>query len=221
MIVLIGSNKGGSGKTTIACNLAVAFAREGKDVCMVDADRQGSAAKWYAEREGAGHQPTLTVVQKYDNISTTLRALDDKYDVVIVDVAGRNSKEMISAAAVADCLICPSQCSQLDLDTLEELQQQMDQVKGINPDLAVYVYHSMASTNNKVIEKEREDFLQYLKEYPDFRPLQSFGHYRKVYRDVFSDGKSVLEADNPNAVIEVENLFKELFNGKAKIAAVG
>lgn len=221
MILLIGSNKGGSGKTTLACNLAVAFARDGKDVCMVDADRQGSAAAWNTERESNNVLPAITIVQKYDNIASTLKALDEKYDVVIVDVAGRNSKELLSASTVADMLICPSQCSQLDLDTLEELQQQIGQAKVFNEDLQVFIYHSMASTNNKVIERERADFLTYVQEYPEFRPLNSMGHYRKAYRDVFETGLSVLEADNPNAKLEIETIYEELFNGKAKIAAVG
>lgn len=221
MIILIGSNKGGSGKTTLACNLAVAHARAGKDVCVVDADRQGSAAAWQAEREANGYRPAITIVQKYDNIASTLQALAEKYEVIIVDVAGRNSKELLSAATVADILICPSQCSQLDLDTLEELQQQIEKAKVFNEDLKVYIYHSMASTNNKVIERERADFLAYVKEYPEFTPLNAMGQYRKAYRDVFETGQSVLEADNPSAKIEIETIYEELFNGKAKIAAVG
>jgi chromosome partitioning protein len=38
MIITIGSNKGGTGKTTTATNISVALATKGKDVCLVDAD---------------------------------------------------------------------------------------------------------------------------------------------------------------------------------------
>jgi len=212
MILLIGSNKGGSGKTTVACNLAIAFSKQGKEVCLVDADRQSSAANWCSERENLKLAPEITVVQKYDNISKTLRSLSEKFEYIIVDVAGRNSREMITAAAVADILICPSQCSQLDLDTLGELQQQVTQVRDLNPSLQVFIYQTMASTNTKVVEKERADFETYVNEFPEFKALQAIGRYRKIYRDVFSDGLSVLESSNESASSEIMDLYEEVLS---------
>lgn len=212
MIILVGSNKGGSGKTTMACNLAVALAHNKYEVCIIDADKQGSAANWCNERESSQIQPQITVVQKYDNISQTIKTLNEKFGYVIVDVAGRNSREMISAATVADILICPSQCSQLDMDTLGELEQQVEQIKDLNPTLKVFIYQTMASTNPKVIEKEREDFEKYVEEFKGFVPLNSMGRYRKVYRDVFSDGLSVLETNNKAAIDEVRDLYSEVIS---------
>ena len=68
MIILIGSQKGGPGKTTIAVNLAVEFARQGKDVVLVDADSQRSAARWHADREEQGHTPRIACVEKLGSI---------------------------------------------------------------------------------------------------------------------------------------------------------
>lgn len=212
MITLIASNKGGSGKTTIACNLAVALAMQGADVCLVDADRQGSAAKWHQEREAAGISLPITLVQKYDNLSQTLKTLDEKFSQVIVDVAGRNSREMITAATVADLVIAPHQCSQLDLDTLGELQEQIIRVMDLNPDLKVFIYQTMASTNIQVIEKERQDFEAYVSEFPEFQSLKASGRYRKIYRDVMSEGLSVLESSNKSALDEVNALYNEVFD---------
>lgn len=211
MILLVASNKGGSGKTTVSCNIAVALAKKNLDICLLDADRQGSAAKWCHEREASDVEPRVTVVQKYDNVSKTIKALSDKFDHIIVDVAGRNSKEMITAATVSDILLAPSQCSQLDMDTLEELDSQIERIRDLNEDLAVYVYQTMSSTNPKVLAKERADFLEYVGEYESMKPLNSVGFYRKVYRDVFAEGLSVLEADNESAVTEILNLVEEIF----------
>lgn len=213
MIVLIGSNKGGSGKTTVSCNLSVSLAMKGYEICLVDADHQGSAARWNLERESAELKPEITLVQKYDNLAKTLQSLKEKYDYVLVDVAGRNSREMITAATVANLMIAPHQCSQLDLDTLSELQEQVIRVQDLNPDLKVFVYQSMASTNPKVIEAERRDFEDYVGEFPEFTPLKAIGRYRKTYRDVMSDGKSVLETDNKQALEEVQALAQEVFGG--------
>ena len=212
MIILVGSNKGGSGKTTVSCNLAVAIAKNNNsyDVCLVDADRQGSAARWHQERENSEITPVITLVQKYDNLTKTLQTLNEKFTHVIVDVAGRNSREMITAATVADMIIAPHQCSQLDLDTLGELQEQMVRVLDLNPDLEIFIYQTMASTNVQVIEAERRDFESYVSEFPEFTPLKASGRYRKIYRDVMSEGQSVLEAHNKHAVEEVSDLFHEV-----------
>ena len=129
MIITIGSNKGGTGKTTTATNLAVALSFDCYDVCLVDADFQRSTSKWFQDRqESETESKLITLVEKYDNISTTLKELNKKYDYVIVDVAGRNSREMITSLSVADILISPHQASQLDLDTILELQHQIENI---------------------------------------------------------------------------------------------
>lgn len=64
MIIVVGSNKGGVGKTTLASNLAVAFASRAQKVVLVDADPQGSALYWGAMRQQEQHSPLITVVQR-------------------------------------------------------------------------------------------------------------------------------------------------------------
>jgi chromosome partitioning protein len=211
MITIVGCNKGGAAKTTTAINLAVALASKGFDVCLVDADGQRSTSRWYAEREDAGHKPQLTLIEKRDNISQTLRSLNEKFDHVIVDVPGRNSRELITGGTVADFIIAPHQCSQLDLDTMEELQQQVVSMRDLNPNLKVYVYQTVATTNPILMGNERNEFLGFVAEFEDLSALNAVGRYRKIYRDVISEGKSVIESENDKARSEVYELMQEVF----------
>ncbi|MQT98132.1 AAA family ATPase [Pseudomonas helleri] len=212
MISIVGCNKGGASKTTTATNISVGLALAGHDVCLVDADPQRTAAKWFAEREAAGIESKLTLIEKRDNIASTLRSLNDKYEHVVVDVAGRNSRELITGASVADLILAPHQCSQFDLDTLGELQEQVVKIRDLNENLKVFVYHSMASTNANVKDKERAEFMAYLAEFPEFQVLDSIGYYRKIYKDVGAEGRSVLEAGKNPAADEIRALLNEVYN---------
>jgi chromosome partitioning protein len=211
MITIVGCNKGGATKTTTATGIATGLAIRGHDVCLVDADPQRTAAKWFAERETQDVTTKFTLIEKRDNIASTLRNLNEKFDHVIVDVAGRNSRELITGATVADLIIAPHQCSQFDLDTLAELQEQVIKIRDLNPTLRVQVYQSMASTNVKVKDRERAEFLEYLDEFPEFEVLKAIGYYRKIYKDAASEGRSVLEVgDNPGAD-EIRALLNEVY----------
>lgn len=210
MIILVGSNKGGCGKSTTIINLAVAFAKDKKDILIIDADRQSTASRWSSDREYYEVQPYIQVLQKYDNLQPTLKGINQKFDVILVDVAGRNSREMLSAMVIADLLICPLQCSQPDLDTLAELKEQVIRASDINTKLKAFIYHTMASTNVMVKENERKEFLAYLEKYPEFCATKSINYFRKIYKDSISEGKSVLEVNNIDAKNEAEQLYKEV-----------
>ncbi|MGE9553628.1 AAA family ATPase [Erwinia amylovora] len=211
MITVVGGNKGGSGKTTTAVNLAIGLALRGEDVCLVNGDLQRTAAKHLAEREAADVMPAITLIEKFDNLSQTLRALDEKYEHVIVDVAGRNSREFITSGVVAHQIIAPLQCSQPDLDTLIELQQQVESMRDLNPELKVFCLQSMATTNPVLRGNERKEFLEYLDEFDTIETLESVICFRKVYRDCMSSGLGVLETENIAAKSEMEKLMKEVF----------
>lgn len=210
MIITIASNKGGTGKTTTATNLTVALATRGKDVCLVDADFQRSSSRWHQDRCEAELLPTITLVEKHDNIASTLEELDKKFDFVIVDVAGRNSREMITGLSVSHLLIAPHQASQLDLDTIQELNTQITRIKDLNPNLTAYILHTMANTNPTVRKTERNEFKEFLLGYPSLKLLNSSCYYRKIYRDVMPLGKSVIETNNLMANEEIQELINEV-----------
>jgi len=101
MIILLGSYKGGCGKSTLATSLAAMLAGAGGDVVLVDADKQSTASTWAADREADPSLPAVACVQKYDNIRQTLLDLDRRYSHVVVDCAGHDSKELRTGMTAA------------------------------------------------------------------------------------------------------------------------
>lgn len=218
MIVLIGSQKGGCGKSTAAVNISVALAHLKHDVVLVDSDRQSTCAKWAADRSENKQLPTIHCVQKYENIRETLIDLNKRYGYVIVDAAGRDSRELRTGMTAADVLIVPFRPSQPDLDTLPKMQEIITQAKDLNPNLKIYALLTMAPTNPVI--NETLEAKEYLQDYPEIQLLNSIICDRKVYRDGMSDGRGVIEKDNEKAKEEILSIMKEVFsNGQAKRSA--
>lgn len=214
MIVLIGSQKGGCGKSTTAVNICAVLAKNGHDVVLVDADRQCTAANWAMDRADNKKLPTVHCIQKYENIRDTLLDLDKRYEYVIVDAAGRDSRELRTGMTAAHILIVPFRPSQPDLDTLPKMQEVIIQARDLNPDLVVHGVLTMAPTNPVI--NEVAEACEYLQDYPEIKLLDTaIIRDRKVYRDAMSEGMGVIEMRNPKAVDEIESLIREVFNGKA------
>lgn len=207
MILLIGSQKGGCGKSTIAINIAAFLSNEGKDVVLVDADRQQSSANWVKDRDGTDLKK-VHCIQRYDNIKATLKDLANRYEYVVVDVAGHDSKELRTAMLVADKLIVPFRPSQFDLDTLPHLTEVIDQAQSFNENLEAYGLLTLAPTNPSISEIQQAS--EYLADFPIFTALNSVVYDRKVYRDSISEGKGVSELNNPKAKEEFNKLMQEI-----------
>ena len=208
MIILVGNQKGGCGKSTTAVNLSAYFAVQGRDVMLVDADRQSTATNWVSDRAET-KLPTVNSVQKYDNIRNSLLDLGRRYEIVIVDAAGRDSRELRTGMLAADILVMPFRPSQPDLDVLPNVSEIMAQAKDINPELRCFAFITMAPTNPVVNEVTQTR--EFFSDYP-VTLLDTIIHDRKVYRDAMSEGRGVIEMSNPKASKEFKLLVQEVLS---------
>lgn len=208
MIILIGSQKGGCGKSTTAVNISAELSTRGHDVVLVDADKQATGANWAQDRSGNTALPVVHCIQRYDNIRDTLLDLDKRYQFVIVDAAGRDSRELRTGMTAAHILIVPFRPSQPDLDTLSTMQQIIIQAKDLNPGLKVFGLLTMTPTNPAI--REESQAREYLEDYPDIQPLSINLCDRKVYRDAMPEGMGVVEMGNSKAKEEVLDLVREI-----------
>lgn len=211
-ILLIGGEKGGTGKTTLATNLAASRAAAGRDVMLVDTDAQGSAAFWAAVRgERDDSPPRVSCVRLHGRgVADQIRDLASRYDDLIVDAGGRDSVELRAAMTVAETLVIPIQASQFDTWTLEAMSQLVEQARGFNPELRPLVVINRASPNPRV--GESGEARELIAEYPALDLMQTVVRDRIAYRRSARDGLGVTEVrEDPKAVEEINSLYAEVY----------
>lgn len=212
MIVLIGGEKGGTGKTTLATTLAALRVRAGYDVLLVDTDKQGSASFWAATRDERGDAPRVACIQKFGKgLARELQDLAERYDDVIVDAGGRDSTELRAALVAADQLHIPVQASQFDVWTLARMDELVDQAGSINDRLRAYVVINRASPNPVV--READDVTDVLDEFEHLGFQDVVLRDRIAYRRAASFGLAVSEMDppDPKAHAEAEALYRSVY----------
>ena len=205
MIILVGSSKGGCGKSTIATNLAAVAAHKGRDAVLIDSDAQATSATWATDREGTS-AVSVPCVQRVGDIRATVKELATKYDLVIIDAGGHDSQELRTGLVVADLLITPFKPSQADLDTIFKLSDVINQAKDFNESLKALAVLTMSPTHPGNTEiAESRDYLS------DHLPvLNSLLYDRKAYRDALSMGLGVIEHRDKKAQNEIKALYKEV-----------
>lgn len=115
-VVAIIAQKGGTGKTTLAVSLAVAAARAGLMVAVVDLDPQASACNW-ADRRDADF-PVVVSAQstRLDHILSA--AKEQAADLLLIDTPPRAEQAALAAAKAADLILIPCRPAIYDLETV-------------------------------------------------------------------------------------------------------
>lgn len=119
-VITIAQQKGGAGKTTMAVNLAVAFAKAGKSVALMDTDPQGSSGRWFMTRLEAQDDPGLEFsTASAWGVTYEVRKLAEKHDIVIIDTPPKADSDLRPALRASDLVLIPVATSHLDLWAVE------------------------------------------------------------------------------------------------------
>jgi chromosome partitioning protein len=120
-IIAVGNLKGGTGKSTVAVNLACCLA-ERQTVALVDADPQGTAAAWLRHGAAKGMPSSLDVVARPVSASlgsepwqAEMCARRYHYDRIVIDLPPQKGEAFQAALRVADLLVVPVTPSAVDL----------------------------------------------------------------------------------------------------------
>lgn len=216
MIILIGGEKGGTGKTTLVTNISALSVKDEKDFLLVDTDKQGSASAWCALRDEHATAKRVANIQKFgEKLGHEIKALKEKYGDILIDAGGQNSIELRSALTVADKIFIPVQAGQFDIWTLGVMDSLINSVQIINPDLQAYVVINRGPTHNT--STEVSEVIEILDDFANLKLAKTVIHERIAFRKAAKEGLGVTELFKPDskACLEMEELYRELYNVKS------
>lgn len=206
-VIVVGNQKGGVGKSTIACNLAINAIMDNKKTLLVDADIQGSSISFRAMRESDDlkavsiTQPTIHKdIGEFQN-----------FDIVIIDAGGRDNTLFRSAvmAAARGILLIPVLPSQYDIWAAEDTFKILNEARIYADIKACAVFNQTIQNTN--VSKDAKEALEDLTGESDIELLNTVLYSRVDYKQSISKGLGVCEYQpRSKAAIEMNNLYREI-----------
>ncbi|MBO9357681.1 AAA family ATPase [Bordetella petrii] len=135
-VIALLSQKGGSGKTTLATHLAGELASEGFNVALLDADPQGSASDWAERRAQNGHKRLYSVFGlARESLHVEVPQIARSADFVVIDGPPRAAAITRSALLACDIVLIPVQPSAYDVWASQDMVRLIEEARLYRPQL--------------------------------------------------------------------------------------
>lgn len=215
--ILIGGEKGGTGKSTIATNLAVMLRIAGVDTHLIDCDRQKTSLKFASRRATQKIFPSLVCTHlSGEQLQIPIIDLAEKYEAVIIDCGGQDSVELRSSMITPciDLMIVPIQAGYFDLETLVNMNNLVRVSKMYNKDLQVKCLINRVPSHKLItVAQEAKTFINDELEYLSL--LETILHDRVSFSYSVAKGLSVVEYEkiskrDGKGANEMMLLYKEI-----------
>jgi len=213
--------KGGGGKSMLACHLAAWWSGLGYRVLLFDSDPQGTAMAWSDARaktlgdEAPG--PNVIPVEKHESLARQVVRHSEGYDITLIDTPGRAGLRAMGALLSSHVALVPVKPAGADMWELPETLALIEQAREANEDLRTAIVLNAYDNRKKLTRDTRIA----LPNYGPVLPVEIGG--RAEFENAFIRGLGVHERPNQNrdkdAVDELSRLADALFSEASANAA--
>ena len=214
MIISLMNLKGGVGKTTLATNLAIAFAHKGYNVCIVDTDKQQqSAIKWSSQRDDhMKHIPVFTVGER---LSRETQAHAQNYDIVILDGTPQLSELADATILASDIILIPISPSGYDFWSFENFLKRFLQIKNaVKENVEAFIVLNRYNEKTNIAKDLRNALADF-----DLPTLKSTISERVSFQETTVQGVGVFEYKDKKAKEEIQRLAEEIEDIMEKLSS--
>jgi chromosome partitioning protein len=203
-VITISQQKGGTGKTTLAVHLALAFIKyHNLKVAIIDTDPQGSLGKWFmirSEKKNSDDNLTFKTASLW-GAQYESKTLKKDHDIVIIDTPPKIESDARPAIEAADLVLIPMSASHVDFWATGAI---VDIAKKANKKILIQINRS--NQRSKLITKTN-DFIKSL----DLSSTKTIIGNRQIYASSMGEGKTAVEKQKKgNAVEEIKNLSEQI-----------
>lgn len=212
MIITVGNTKGGVGKTTLSLNLAIERARAGRDVWLIDADRQATASTALSIRAESGQLPTIASALYTEGATLRSQVLHQqaKFQDIVIDAGGRDGTALRAALSLSDVVLVPFQPRSIDIWALRDVAELVDEIRSLGRELRAIGVLSMADIQGQ----DNKDAAAALADYPAITYSDTPIRRRKSIANAVGAGLSIAEYEpaDVKARAEFQALYEYVFN---------
>jgi len=205
-VITISQQKGGTGKTTLAVHLALAFIKyHNLKVAIIDTDPQGSLGKWFmirTEKKNSDDNLTFKTASLW-GAQYESKTLKKDHDIVIIDTPPKIESDARPAIEAADLVLIPMSASHVDFWATGAI---VDIAKKANKKILIQINRS--NQRSKLITKTN-DFIKSL----DLLSTNTIIGNRQIYASSMGEGKTAVEKQKKgSAVEEIKNLSEQILS---------
>jgi chromosome partitioning protein len=203
-VIAIAQQKGGTGKTTLAVHLALAFIKyHNLKVAVIDTDPQGSLGKWFmirTEKKLSNDNLTFKTASLW-GAQYESKTLKNDHDIVIIDTPPKIESDARPSIEAADLVLIPMSASHVDFWATGAI---VDIAKKANKKILIQINRS--NQRSKLITKTN-DFIKSL----DLSSTQTIIGNRQIYASSMGEGKTAIEKQKKGiAVEEMKKLSEQI-----------
>ena len=196
------SQKGGAGKTTLACAIAAAAEKAGRATVLVDIDPQGTASKWSELRKADTPVVTATSAERLAAVLSAARSAEAQ--LAVIDTAPHVSAAALEAARAGDMVLIPCRPSAADLTAIGASVELARQAA-----VPTHAILNAAPIRNPLTEQARQAIARY-----GINTVPTVIHQRIDHVHAFTAGLAATElAPRGKAARELEALFAWITQG--------